>query len=110
MRAEEKFEATKQAELTGVLTKNHQDAWKSFPGRTLRRNGYRNVKVGSVRESLDARDLWSSLDYLCASKKEKRVSLGLYIARGKKGNHSRSRILGRISAVGSAPRRWIRET
>ena len=73
-----------QAELTGVLTNNHQDTWKSFQGRMLRRNGYRNLKVGNVRESLGAGILWSSLDFLCASKKEKQVSLGLYIARGKK--------------------------
>ena len=84
MKAEEKFEATKQAELTGVLTNNHQDAWKSFQGRMLHRNGYRNVKVENVCESLGVGVLWSSLDFLCASKKEKRVSLGLYIARGKK--------------------------
>ena len=84
MKAEGKFEATKQAELMGVLTNNHQDAWKSFQGRMLRRNGYRNVKVGNVRESLGAGVLWSCLDFLCASKKEKRVSLGLYIARRKK--------------------------
>ena len=84
MRAEKKFKATKKAELTGVLTNNHQDAWKSFRGRMLHRNDYRNVKVGNVRESLGAGVLWSSLDFLCASKKEKRVFLGLYIARGKK--------------------------
>ena len=100
----------KQAELTGVLTNNHQDAWKSSRGRMFRRNDYRSVKVGNVRESLGVGVLWSSLDFLCASKKEKRVFLGLYIARGKKGNHSRSRILERMSTVGSAPRRWIRET
>ena len=80
MKAEEKFETMMQAELTGILTNNHQDAWKSFQERKLRRN----VKVGNVRESLSVGVLWSSLDFLCASKKEKRVSLGLYIARGKR--------------------------
>ena len=69
MKAEEKFEATMQAELTDVLTNNHQDAWKSFQGRMLHKNGYRNVKVGNVRESLGTGVLWTS--YVLVKKKNK---------------------------------------
>ena len=67
MRAKEKFEATKQAELTSIFTNDQQDAWKSFQGRMLRRNGYRNVKVRNVRESLGAGVLWTS--YVLVKKK-----------------------------------------
>ena len=60
MRAEEKFEATEQAELTSIFTNDQQDAWKSFQGRMLCKNGYRNLEVGSVRKSLGAGVLWTS--------------------------------------------------
>ena len=46
----------------------------------------RTLKVGSVRKPLNAGVLWSSLNLLYAGeRKEKQVSLKLYIARGKKG-------------------------
>ena len=67
----------------------------------FRRNGYRNMKVGNVRESLGAEVLWSSLDFLCASKKERRVSLGLYIV-GEKGKSLP------LKNSGKNVSRWIR--
>ena len=60
MKSEEKFEATKRMELTSIFTNDQQDAWKSLLGRTLHRNGYGNLKNGSVRKSLGAGVLWTS--------------------------------------------------
>ena len=49
----------KCTKLTSIFTNDQYDAWKSLQGRTLRKNGYGNLKNGSVRRSLGVGVLWT---------------------------------------------------